>query len=208
MTVARRITVETQRVAQARSPVAGRRVALLCVALALCGVNAAATPADEAAGWDALRKGAIVLFRHANAPGTGDPAAFVLGDCATQRNLDDTGRAQARRIGQRLRSERIVVGAVWSSQWCRARETAELLALGPVREVAAFNSFFADRAGEPAQTAAARSLLLSWREPAALVVATHQVNIVALAGIAPRSGEGTVLRKRGGQLVVVGRIAP
>jgi hypothetical protein len=42
----------------------------------------------------------IVLFRHAIAPGGGDPPGLRLGDCATQRNLDDTGRDQARRIGE------------------------------------------------------------------------------------------------------------
>ena len=47
--------------------------------------------------WDALRApGAIALMRHAIAPGGGDPASFVLGDCSTQRNLDGRGRAQAK----------------------------------------------------------------------------------------------------------------
>ncbi len=48
-----------------------------------------------------LREGGVVIaFRHAPAPGTFDPPNFTLGDCRTQRNLNDEGRAQARRIGQ------------------------------------------------------------------------------------------------------------
>jgi phosphohistidine phosphatase SixA len=181
----------------------------VAAAIALCLTSAlAAVPPVDAAAWAALRDGGIVLFRHAHAPDGGDPAGFKLGDCTTQRNLDATGRAQARRIGDRLRQERIRVGAVLSSQWCRARETAELMALGPVHEVPAFNSFFDDRSQEPAQTAAVRSLLLGWRGSGALVVATHHVNIMALTGIAPQPGEGIVLRRRDGQLVVVGRISP
>lgn len=44
-----------------------------------------------------------VLLRHALAPGTGDPAGFRLGDCATQRNLSADGQDQARRIGAAFR---------------------------------------------------------------------------------------------------------
>ena len=168
----------------------------------------AADSPDEQAAWTALRGGAILLLRHANAPGIGDPAGMRLGDCSTQRNLDAAGRAQARRIGERLRRERVPVAAVWSSQWCRVRETAELAALGPVREVAAFNSFFGERTAEPAQTAAARALLLAWRERGSLVVFTHQVNIGALSGQGASSGEGVVMRAERGTLNLVGRLQP
>ncbi len=168
----------------------------------------AADSPDEQAAWTALRGGAIVLLRHANAPGIGDPSGMRLGDCSTQRNLDEAGRAQARRIGGRLRRERVPVAAVWSSQWCRVRETAELAALGPVREVAAFNSFFGERTAEPAQTAAARALLLAWRERGSLVVFTHQVNIGALSGQGASSGEGVVMRAERGTLNLVGRLQP
>ena len=162
----------------------------------------------EQAAWAALRNGAIVVFRHANAPGIGDPPGMRLDDCATQRNLDAQGREQARRIGERLRQHNVAVGAVWSSQWCRTRQTAELIESGPVREVPAFNSFFGDPARVPAQTAAARELLLAWRGPGALVVVTHQVNISAITGGATASGEGIVLRRMGTQLEQVGRLLP
>ncbi len=178
---------------------------LLCL-LALAALPAAA--ADDTVTWAALRDGAIVLFRHANAPGVGDPPQFKLGDCRTQRNLDDSGRAQARRIGERLKREAVPVRAVWSSQWCRTRDTAELAALAPVREVQAFNSFFGERADAPSQTAAARALLLGWRERGTLVVVTHQVNISALTGQGTASGEGIVLRAEGDTLKLVGRIQP
>lgn len=170
---------------------------------------AASAPApSELAAWDALRDGAVVVFRHANAPGGGDPAGLKLGDCSTQRNLDAAGREQASRIGERLRQQRVAIGAVWASQWCRTRETAELLKGGAVRDATQFNSFFGDREREPAQTAAARQALLAWRGPGALVVVTHQVNITALTGVFPASGEGVVLRPRGAQLDVVGRLPP
>ncbi|HZA94234.1 MAG TPA: hypothetical protein VE420_16545 [Gemmatimonadales bacterium] len=71
-----------------------------------------------------------------------------------------------------------------------------------------FNSFFDDqKAGRP-QTQAARRLLQGWRDPGALFVSTHQVNITALTGLVPDSGEGVVLRPGDDGLVVFGRIRP
>ena len=43
--------------------------------------------------------GKVVFMRHALAPGNGDPNHFDLDNCATQRNLDEEGRQQAKRIG-------------------------------------------------------------------------------------------------------------
>jgi phosphohistidine phosphatase SixA len=168
--------------------------------------------ADEAA-WAALKKpGAMVLFRHALAPGGGDPPGFKAGDCSTQRNLSEEGRQQARRIGQTLRERGVAVQEVWHSAWCRTRDTAQLafpsMQAPVLRPEPAFNSFFGDRSSEPAQTAAARKLLLAWRGPGALVVVTHQVNISALTEVFPQSGEGMVLLREGQQLRLAGRILP
>ena len=167
--------------------------------------------ADNAA-WAALQKpGAIVLFRHALAPGGGDPPGFKIGDCSTQRNLSDEGKAQAQRIGGALRERGVKVQAVWHSEWCRTRDTAQIafpaLRANALKPEPAFNSFFADRSSAPAQTAAAKELLLKWRGSGALVVVTHQVNITQLTEIFPQSGEGVVLVRSGQQLRVAGRIA-
>lgn len=164
--------------------------------------------ASEAPAWDALRRGGIVLLRHAHAPGVGDPTGMRIGDCATQRNLDASGRAQAKRIGEAIRKAGIAVGRVLSSEWCRARETAEVALPGRVETEAAFNSFFGDPKSRSAATAEARRILLDWRGPGALVVTTHQVNISALVGRSTTSGEGIVVEPRGGALVVVGSIRP
>jgi phosphohistidine phosphatase SixA len=178
----------------------------LCVYFA--AAIAQSSGSDDA--WKALKQpGAIVLLRHAIAPGIGDPEGMKLGDCSTQRNLDAQGREQARQMGQRFKAQGIKVSAVLSSQWCRTRETAQLAFPDvPVADAPAFNSFFAKRNSEPAQTTAARKQLMAWAGPGALVVITHQVNITALTGLASTSGEGVVLRKQGTQLVVVGQLAP
>jgi phosphohistidine phosphatase SixA len=178
----------------------------------LLGLVLPAWPAFAADGWAELgQPGAMVLFRHATAPGIGDPAEFKPNVCATQRNLDDRGRAEARRLGEQFRSRKIRVDAVLSSQWCRTRETARL-AFGneAVKDEPAFNSFFRTPAEtRDAQTAQARALLSRWRGPGALVVVTHQVNITALTGLGAVSAEGVVLRLApDGSLKVVGTVAP
>jgi hypothetical protein len=80
-----------------------RMLPLLAVLLALCSRPALA--ADDAALWAALRAGGhVALMRHVEAPGSGDPPGFRLGDCSTQRNLSEEGRRQARTTGESFRS--------------------------------------------------------------------------------------------------------
>jgi phosphohistidine phosphatase SixA len=181
---------------------------LLPIVAVLAFAGAARADAGAEAAWTVLSQGGVVLFRHANAPGGGDPEGMRLGDCSTQRNLDAEGRAQAARIGEAFRARAIAVGAVLVSQWCRTTETAAIAFPGQGKAEPAFNSFFGRPADGPAQTRAALAVLDAWRGPGALVVSTHQVNITALTGIFPASGEGIVLDRRNGAWMVVGRIRP
>jgi phosphohistidine phosphatase SixA len=180
---------------------------------ALAQTNDPVNEAAKEAAWAALKAPtSIVLFRHALAPGGGDPPGFKLDDCSTQRNLSPEGETQAKRIGQVFIERGIKVQAVWHSAWCRTRDTAQL-AFANLRESAfrvepAFNSFFSDRSTSSVQTAAARKLLLAWSGPGTLVIVTHQVNITALTDIVPQSGEGVVLQRQAGKLVVKGRVLP
>jgi phosphohistidine phosphatase SixA len=156
--------------------------------------------------WHALKQpGAIVLFRHALAPGGGDPSGFKPNDCSTQRNLSIEGREQAIKMGQRFREQAIKVDAVLSSEWCRTRETARLAFGNMQKDAAAFNSFFNTPDGQSKHTAAAKKQLLDWTGTGTLVVVTHQVNITALTGVFPASGEGVVVKKQGADLIVLAR---
>lgn len=183
-----------------------RAAALIGAALLFTPAFASAQSDGEAAAWQALKGGAIVLLRHANAPGVGDPPGFKLEDCATQRNVDADGQAQALAIGKAFAAHTVAVGAVWTSAWCRAKETAGLAFPGKVRLEPMFNSLLGDKTLESVKTPSAKDLLLGWSGPGALVVVTHQVNIQALTGVSPRSGEGVVVKPVDGRLEVVGRI--
>ena len=176
------------------------RKLLLCLTLLVLPSWSAAND------WGAFdRPGAVLLMRHALAPGTGDPSGFEIGDCSTQRNLDARGRDQARRIGAELRKRGVDIDAVWTSQWCRCRETAELLDLGEVREVPSLNSFFSRRSREDEQTGATLDLL-DEHAGDRLMLVTHQVNITSLTGLFPRSGEIFVAERTEDGLDVTGRI--
>lgn len=117
---------------------------------------------------------------------------------------------EARKLGEQFRSHKIQVGAVFTSQWCRTRETARLAFGDRPRDEPAFNSFFQQSSeARDAQTAQARAILARWRGPGALVVVTHQVNIQALAGVGPTSAEGVVMRPASdGSFKVVATIQP
>jgi phosphohistidine phosphatase SixA len=177
--------------------------------LTSCTVNAA----DESAAWNALRAdGYVALIRHASAPGpAGDPADYRLDDCATQRNLSQQGRAEARALGERFRTQRVKVGKIVSSQWCRCQQTAELMNIGPVEVAPTFNNAFVLNAMRDTLTAGARATIGAWRGPGTMVVVTHGQNIMAMLGIHPREGEVIVVAPDlagENKMRLIGRIGP
>lgn len=181
-----------------------RRLKLALAGL-LAGLAIGAPDGAAANDWDALKQpGAIAIMRHALAPGTGDPQNFELNVCSTQRVLDARGRAQARALGDAFRARGVSFDVVLTSQWCRTRETAQLLDVGPVRDAPPLNSFFQNFATRETQTQQVLALLEQLDGPAMLV--SHQVNISALTGRGTRSGEVLVIRLGDNGVEVIGSI--
>ncbi len=157
-----------------------------------------AQPAQPVALAALARPGRVLVLRHARAPGIGDPPNFTPGDCSTQRNLDAAGRRQAAELGERLADAGIAHAKVYSSQWCRCLETARLLALGPIVELPALNSFHGRPQERDARIDALRAFLAALPvDGPPVVLVTHQVTISALAGHATVSGGGTILELNG-----------
>ena len=152
--------------------------------------------------------GHILMIRHALAPGTGDPANFRIGDCSTQRNLDDSGREQAGAIGKWLRAKGLTSARVYSSQWCRCLETAELLNMGPVTELPALNSFYELTQNREPNLKALRKFITEQPSDGELIIlVTHLVTISAIANEGVSSGEGVLLElKNDAPYEVVGRL--
>ena len=192
------------------NPRTRRQIFYVCSIILVCfSVSASGFSSDsESEIWKALASGGYVaLLRHALAPGTGDPPEFRLGECTTQRNLSDEGRDQASRIGDRFRENGIHGARVFSSQWCRCLETARLLKLGAVADLAPLNSFFRQFERRALQTEALRKWLVEQELDHPIVLVTHQVNITALTGVYPDSGELVVIRRsETGDIQVIGTI--
>jgi phosphohistidine phosphatase SixA len=161
----------------------------------------AAFGAPESPVWAVLRGGGVViLMRHASTvPGLGDPPGFRLDDCSTQRNLSAAGLEEARRVGERLRAQRVPIGQVLSSPWCRCRDTARA-AFGRYEDWDPLSSFFDFPDREPAYSEHVRKRIasLNIRKPAGnLVMVTHNVNIAALTRLSVGTGEIVVVRPEG-----------
>lgn len=174
------------------SPQAGRRGFL---AAALTWPTWPALASDEVESL--LRRGGVVIaFRHALAPGTFDPPGFRLGDCSTQRNLSEDGRAQARRIGEWFAARSLQPARVRSSPWCRCMDTARL-AFGQAPAWAALGSPRGATEAVNAESLRAlrRELVQASRQTGRFEAwVTHMFVLADLTGQNSSSGEGLVLQ--------------
>ena len=158
--------------------------------------------------WEVWKQpGVHAIMRHATAPGFGDPEGFTLGNCATQRDLNTTGRKEAQVLGKTIRNKGIALTAVYSSQWCRCLHTAEELDVGKVQALPALNSFFQDRGNSAEQTAALKKHLATLKPGDKVLYVSHQVNTTALTGVYPDSGEVVLFKfLPNGDVTVLGRV--
>jgi phosphohistidine phosphatase SixA len=176
----------------------------------LAGVLATAATlaqADEAL-WALLKKGGqVVLVRHGlTDPGVGDPPGFQLGECRTQRNLADEGRAESRRLGEALRARGVQAGGVLSSPWCRCLETAQLIFGRAADPRPALGNLFGRHELEAAQVAELRKLVQAPRV-GNLFMVTHGSTTLALTGVSPATAEMVVLTPQAdGGFRVAGRL--
>ena len=166
---------------------------LLAVAVMAAFVLPPAPTAADARFARLSQPGIVAIMRHAHAPGSGDTGEFALDDCTTQRNLDARGKAQAQAIGAAIRAAGVTVERVLTSQWCRCRDTARLLELGPVDDLPALNSFFREPDRADRQTAELRQFLFGLPAGETVILVTHFVNIRALTGRGVASGEVLLL---------------
>ncbi len=100
----------------------------------------------------ALRAGGFNLYmRHAQATvGTDQDLLKVptwWENCMIQRNISDVGRAQAKKVGDAIKQLRLPVAEIKVSQFCRVRDTAISMALGPVEITEALNHQIGQREG-------------------------------------------------------------
>ena len=140
--------------------------------------------------------GNIIFIRHAIAPGSGDPENFDLNDCNTQRNLSDQGIKQSKRLGLFFLKNEIPIDVVFSSEWCRCKDTAKY-AFENYKTFNALNSFFSHKyqKNKNTQMKDLRLYLKSWRSDKNLILVTHYVVISSMLNIGVSSGEIVVSDK-------------
>ena len=166
--------------------------------------------ADDEALWALMKEpGHIVLLRHSNAPEQPPDADKVdVKDCTTQRNLDDAGRAQARRVGEMFRQHGIKAARLVSSQYCRAIETAKLTGLGPVQELPALNMVYIGNLSDMAEAGQkGRQFMKTIPTRQFAILVSHVPNLLAISGVNLGSGEMAVVHvDASGNINVDGRI--
>jgi Histidine phosphatase superfamily (branch 1) len=155
-----------------------------------------------------LRKGGYILyFRHtATDFSKNDDAMTGYEDCASQRNLTEPGRAQARAIGENIRALAIPVPKVLASPYCRTVETAMLI-FGRAEKSSDVRGG-PGTANGPERYAGLRKLL-STSPPAGtnLAIASHGNPFHAVAGPPYLAeGEAAVVRPLGKDFEIVARI--
>jgi phosphohistidine phosphatase SixA len=139
----------------------------------------------------------VLLMRHADAPGYGDPAGYVISQCSTQRNLGDYGKRQAKAIGVWLTTQGVQKADVFTSPWCRCLDTANLLNKGPVKIEPSLGSFFDNMSLEKRQTKALETFIkneLAKQSKTPLILVTHHVNIQAFTGKVVGVGDMVLVR--------------
>jgi broad specificity phosphatase PhoE len=134
--------------------------------------------------------GKLIFIRHAYAPGGGDPSNFDINDCNTQRNLSDQGREQANKIGSFFKSNNILIDKVYSSEWCRCKETA-LIAFNEFETNFFLNSFFSSKFAQNKnlQIKKLKRFIKNWDRKKNIVFVTHYVVISEILNYASSSGE-------------------
>jgi phosphohistidine phosphatase SixA len=140
--------------------------------------------------------GKLIFIRHAYAPGAGDPKNFNINYCNTQRNLSDTGKKQAKNIGNFFLKNNISIEKIYSSEWCRCKDTA-LIAFKKFETQKFLNSFFSSKFthNKDIQMKNFKNFIKNWDRKQNLVFVTHYVIISEILNYASLSGEIIISNK-------------
>lgn len=123
-------------------------------------------PAKEMKGavlLQALRRGGFNLYmRHAisniGQDGNLNQTPFWWDNCTIQRNIADSGREQAGKVGAAIRNLNIPVSQVLTAQFCRTRDTGHAMGLGPIEITEDLNHQIGQRTGFDVNVARFRQL--------------------------------------------------
>ena len=146
---------------------------------------------------ESLKEGGKLIFiRHALAPGNGDPENFELQNCYSQRNLNEIGIQQSKKIGLIFKKNEIKIDNIYSSEWCRCKDTA-FHAFDNYKTFNVLNSFYSEKfyKNKNNQIKKLKKFISNWNNKSNLVLVTHYVVILELLGVGAGSGEIIISNK-------------
>ena len=104
--------------------------------------------------------------------------------------MNNSGRKQAKNIGNFFKDNNIKIKNIYSSEWCRCKETA-LIAFNKFENKNFLNSFFSAKfvKNKKKQIIDFDKFIRTWDKDQNLVFVTHYVVISEILDYAPSSGE-------------------
>jgi phosphohistidine phosphatase SixA len=182
------------------------RLISLCALLALSTLPAAGQGTQSPAEWtNALRQGGhVIVFRHgATHADQADTDPLNHANVAKQRQLNDSGRALAKSIGESMRKLKIPVAQVQSSMFQRAVDTGTLMGFGDAKpSIDITEGGLVVTPNENNRRAQAFRKLAATAPPAGsnIVVVSHKPNIMDAFGkdwFDVREGEASIFKPDG-----------
>jgi broad specificity phosphatase PhoE len=186
----------------------------LAILLALVGTAWSQTAPPVGAVLKLLGAGGyVIVFRHgATNADQADTDPLNLDDVAKQRQLNDTGRADAKAVGEVFKAAGIPIGKSYSSRFQRAVETARLI--GGKEPQATLDLTEGGLVVSPNEnnrrTQALRALVATPPDPGTnTLVVTHKPNILDAFGkdwFEIKEGEASIFKPANGKYVMVSRV--
>jgi phosphohistidine phosphatase SixA len=197
-----------------------RRTVTLAAFIGLSAIISVAMSAGAAAAADdqeiaqALRGGGLVIvLRHgATFSDQADTDPLNFDNIAAQRNLNDKGKMLAKEFGVALRQAGVPVGAVYTSKYNRAYETAVLAGFKDIEKTADLTEGgLVVSPNENNRRAEAFRKMLGTVPKAGTntILVTHSPNIIAALGkdwFDVKEGEASIFRPESGSYKLVARL--
>ena len=192
------------------------RVALRVAVLLVLGLVATSASAQSAAEIIGLLRGGgyVIVVRHgATHADQADTDPLNLDNVTKQRQLNDKGRADARAMGEVVRTARLPIGRSYSSRFQRAVETARLIGgKEPTATIDVTEGGLVVSPNENVRRAQALRALIAAVPDAGTntLIVTHKPNVLDALGkewFEIKEGEASIFRPDGnGKYALVGRV--
>jgi phosphohistidine phosphatase SixA len=186
----------------------------LAILIALVGTAWSQTSPPVGAVLQLLRAGGyVIVVRHgATHTDQADTDPLNLDNVAKQRQLNDTGRADAKMVGEVFKAAAVPIGKSYSSRFQRAVETARLI--GGKEPQATLDVTEGGLVVSPNEnnrrTQALRALVAMSPEPGTnTLIVTHKPNILDAFGkdwFEIKEGEASIFKPASGTYVMVARV--